>query len=565
VFIVGAIEMTAKARVATVGQIGGVPVLILKEGTSRTFGKEAQRVNIMAARAVAEIVRSSLGPRGMDKMLVDSLGDITITNDGATILEEMDVQHPAAKMMVEVAKSQDKEVGDGTTTAVVLAGELLKEAESLLEKNIHPTVIIGGFKKAVEKAKEVLEKIAISVSIDDEEALRKIAMTSMSGKVVAVAKEHLADIAVKAVKQIAEERDGKLFADIDQIQIIKKKGGGLLDTKLIYGIIIDKEVVHPGMPKRVEKAKIALLDCPLEVEKTEIDAEIRITDPEQMRAFLEEEERLLKSMVEKIKNTGANVVFCQKGIDDIAQHYLAKNGILAVRRVKKSDMEKLSRATGGRIVTNIDDLTPNDLGEADLVEERKVADEKMVFVEGCKNPRSVSILIRGGLERFVDEVERAIKDALYVVADVIREPKIVAGGGAPELEVAKALREYAVSVGGREQLAVEAFANAIEVIPRTLAENAGLDPIDILAELRALHEKPEGKWYGVDVFGGKPADMLKLDVVEPLIVKFNAIKSAVESAAMILRIDDIIAASRFEEEKEKEKEKEEEEESETKF
>jgi len=556
--------VSREARVATLGQIGGVPVLILKEGTSRTVGREAQRVNVMAARAVAEIVRSSLGPRGMDKMLVDSLGDITITNDGATILEEMDVQHPAAKMMVEVAKSQDKEVGDGTTSAVILAGELLKEAESLLEKNIHPTIIINGFKKAAEKSKEILENIAIPVSLDDEETLKKIAMTSMSGKVVSVAKEHLAEIAVKAVKQIAEERDGKMFADIDRIQLIKKKGGGLLDTKLIYGIIIDKEVVHPGMPKRVEKAKIALLNCPLEVEKTEIDAEIRITDPEQMRAFLEEEERILKSMVEKIKEKGANVVFCQKGIDDVAQHFLAKNGILAVRRVKKSDMEKLARATGGRIVTSVDDLTPNDLGEAELVEERKVADEKMVFVEGCKHPKAVSILIRGGLERFVDEAERALKDALYVVADVVREPRIVAGGGAPELEVSKLLKEYAVSVGGREQLAIEAFAKAIEVIPRTLAENAGLDPIDILTELIAAHEKPEGKWYGVDVFGGEPADMLKLDVVEPLIVKLNAIRSAVEAASMILRIDDIIAASRFEE-KEKEKEKEEEEETESKF
>ncbi|MCS7373399.1 MAG: thermosome subunit beta [archaeon GB-1845-036] len=551
------------AKSATIGQIGGIPVLILKEGTSRTFGKEAQRVNIMAARAVAEIVRSSLGPRGMDKMLVDSLGDITITNDGATILDEMDVQHPAAKMMVEISKAQDKEVGDGTTTAVILAGELLKEAESLLEKNIHPTVIINGFKKAAKKAEEILRKMSIPVNLDDEETLKKIAMTSISGKVVSVAKEHLAKIAVKAVKQIAEKTDDKLFADIDQIQIIKKKGGGLLDTELVYGMIIDKEVVHPGMPKRVENAKIALLDCPLEVEKTEIDAEIRITDPEQMRAFLEEEEKILKSMVEKIKNIGANVVFCQKGIDDIAQHYLAKNKILAVRRVKKSDMEKLARATGARIVTNIDDLTESDLGAAGLVEERKVADEKLVFVEDCKNPRSVSILIRGGLERLVDEAERAIKDALYVVADVVREPRIVAGGGAPEAEVAKVLREYAVSVGGREQLAIEAFANAIEVIPRTLAENAGLDPIDILTELRALHESQENKWYGVDVFEGKPIDMFEKNVLEPLIVKTNAISSAVEAAGLILRIDDIIAATKFEEEKEKEKKGPEEEESES--
>ena len=537
------------AKLATVGQIGGVPVLILKEGTNRTSGKEAQRINIMAARAVSEIVRSSLGPRGMDKMLVDSLGDITITNDGATILEEMDVQHPAAKMMVEISKSQDKEVGDGTTTAVILAGELLKAAESLLEKNIHPTVMINGFKKATKKAEEVLEKIAIPIDVNDEEKLRKIAETSISGKVVSVAGSYLSNIAVKAVKQITEERNGEVISDIDQVQIIKRKGGGLLDTTLVYGIILDKEVVHPGMPKRVENAKIALIDSPLEVEKTEVDAEIRISDPEQMKAFLKEEEHILRTMVEKIKKVGANVVFCQKGIDDVAQHFLAKNKIMAVRRVKKSDMEKLARATGARIVTSIDDLSPDDLGYAGLVEQRKIADEKLVFIEKCKNPRSVSILIRGGLERFVDEAERALKDALYVVADVMKEPKIVAGGGAPEAEVAKALREYAVSVGGREQLAIEAFADAVEVVPRTLAENAGLDSIDILTELRALHESPENKWYGVDVFEGKPADMLAKSIIEPLIVKTNAISSAVEAAGLILRIDDIIAATKFESEK----------------
>ena len=539
------------AKTATLGQIGGVPVLILKEGTSRTAGKEALRANIMAARAVAEILKTSLGPKGMDKMLVDSLGDITITNDGATILKEMDVQHPAAKMMVEISKAQDDEVGDGTTTAVVLAGELLKQAEALLDKNIHPAVINNGFKKAATKAEEILRRISLPVDINDDETLKKVAMTSISGKVVSVAAEHLANLAVKAVKQIMEERDGKYIADIDQIQIIKRKGGSILDTALVYGVVLDKEVVHPGMPKRVEKAKIALLDCPLEVEKTEIDAEIRITDPEQMKAFLEEEERILRKMVDKIRSVGANVVFCQKGIDDVAQHFLAKYGILAARRIKKSDMEKLVRATGGKIVTNIEDLTENDLGYAELVEQRKIAEEKMIFVEGCKNPKSVSILIRGGLERFVDEAERSLKDALHVVADVIKEPRILAGGGAPELEVSKELKEYAVSVGGREQLAIEAFANALEVIPRTLAENAGLDPIEILTELRALHADPKNVWYGVDVYEGKPKDMLKENVLEPLIVKLNAIKTAVEEASFILRIDDIVAAAKTEAGKEK--------------
>ncbi|MEM2184200.1 MAG: thermosome subunit beta [Candidatus Methanomethylicia archaeon] len=539
------------AKTATLGQIGGVPVLILKEGTSRTAGKEAMRANIMAARAIAEVLKSSLGPKGMDKMLVDSLGDITITNDGATILKEMDVQHPAAKMMVEISKAQDDEVGDGTTTAVVLAGELLKQAEGLLDKNIHSAIINSGYKKAVIKAEEILRKIAIPVDINDEKTLKEVAMTSISGKVVSVAAEHLAEIAVKAVKQIMEEKDGKFIADVDQIQLIKRKGGSVLDTTLIYGVVLDKEVVHPGMPKRVEKAKIALLDCPLEVEKTEIDAEIRINDPEQMRAFLEEEERILKKMVDKIKSVGANVVFCQKGIDDVAQHFLAKYGILAARRIKKSDMEKLARATGARIVTSIDDITEGDLGYAELVEQRKISEEKMIFVEGCKNPKSVSILIRGGLERFVDEAERSLRDALYVVADVIKEPKVLAGGGAPEIEVAKEIRTYAASVGGREQLAIEAFANALEVIPRTLAENAGLDPIEIIAELRALHSDPNNVWYGVDVYEGKPNDMLKKKVLEPLIVKLNAIKTAVEEASFMLRIDDIIAASRTEVGKEK--------------
>ncbi len=535
-------------------------MLVLKEGTSRRTGREAMSLNFMVAKAIAETVKTTLGPRGMDKMLIDSLGDITITNDGATILDEMDVQHPVAKLLVEIAKAQDEEVGDGTTTTVVLTGELIKEAEKLLEKNIHPTVIVTGYKKALEKAEEVLREMAIKVDINDIEALKKVATTSMRGKAVAAFRDHLAEIAVKAAKQIAEERDGRIVANVDDyVQLIKKKGGSFLDTQLIYGIIVDKEVVHPDMPKRVEKAKIALIDAPLEVEKTEIDAEIRINSPEQMKMFLDEEARLLKDMVEKIKAAGANVVFCQKGIDDLAQYYLAKAGILAVRRVKKSDMEKLARATGAKIITNIEEISPDVLGYAELVEERKVADEKMVFVEGCPNPRAVSILVRGGLERAVDEAERNLVDALSVVADVLEEPYVLPGGGAPETEVAKELRKFAASLGGKEQLAVEAFANALEAIPRALAENSGLDPIDIVAELRAAHEKPDGWKYGVDVFEGKVADMWAMGVIEPLSVKLQAIKAATEAATMILRIDDIIAASKLEEKgKEKKEEKKEE-------
>jgi thermosome len=548
---------------AQIAQLGGVPVLVLKEGTSRKTGREAMALNFMVAKAIAETVKTTLGPRGMDKMLIDSLGDITITNDGATILDEMDVQHPVAKLMVEIAKAQDDEVGDGTTTVVILTGELIKEAEKLLEKNIHPTVIVAGYKKALEEAERILRRIAVKVDINDFEMLKKVAMTSMRGKAVAAFREYLAEIAVKAAKQVAEEKDGKIVANVDDyVQLVKKKGGSFLDTQLVYGVIVDKEVVHPDMPKRVEKARIALIDAPLEVEKTEIDAEIRISSPEQMKMFLDEEARLLKDMVEKIKAAGANVVFCQKGIDDLAQYYLAKAGILAVRRVKKSDMEKLARATGGRIITNIEEVSPEVLGYAELVEERKVADEKMVFVEGCPNPRAVSILVRGGLERAVDEAERNLVDALSVVSDVLEEPYVLPGGGAPEAELAKELRKYAAKVGGREQLAIEAFANALEVIPRTLAENSGLDPIDIMAELRAAHEKPDGWKYGVDVFEGKVADMWALGVIEPLAVKLQAIKAATEAAAMILRIDDIIAASKLEEKGKEKKEEEKKEESE---
>ncbi len=522
----------------------GQPVLVLKEGTSRNRGKEAQKNNIAAALAVADTIKTTLGPRGMDKMLIDSMGDITITNDGAAILKDMNIEHPAAKMIVEVAKTQDDMVGDGTTTAVIIAGELLKKAEELLDQNIHPTVIVGGYRKASQKAMEVLAKIGITVELDDKKTLKKVAVTSMSSKAVGTAREHFADIAIEAVKQVSEKRGEQTVVDIDNIQIIKKEGKSLLETELVRGIILDKEVVHSGMPKRVEKAKIALVNAALEVKKTEISAEIRIRDPTQIKAFLDKETNMLRDMVEKIKRSKANVLVCQKGIDDMAQHFLAKEGILAVRRAKESDMDKLSRATGGKIVTNLDDLKPEDLGYAGLVEERKIGDDKMVFIEGCKDPRSVSILIRAGLERMVDEAERAMHDALSVVADVFRKNNVVAGGGAAEAEVARELRDYAVKVGGREQLAVNAFAESLEAIPKTLAENAGLEQIDISVALRTAHEKPKGQYMGVDVFTGKVANMYEMGVIEPLSVKEQAIKSATESACMILRIDDIIAATK---------------------
>ena len=523
---------------------GGQPVLILKEGTSRKRGKEAQTNNIMAAKVIAEVLRTTLGPRGMDKMLIDGLGDITITNDGAAILDEIDVQHPAAKMMVEVAKTQDNMVGDGTTTAVILAGELLRKAEELLAQNIHPTVIVNGYRKAVDKAVEALAKLAITVNLDDLETLKKVSMTSMGSKAVGNARSHLSDITIDAVKLIAEKRGEKTIADIDNIQRVKKVGKSLIDTELIKGIIIDKEIVNAGMPKRVEKAKIALLDSPLEVEKTEFSAEIRIKDPNQMQAFLDKETQMLKNMVVKIKASGATVLFCQKGIDDMAQHFLAKEGIIAARRVKQSDMEKLARATGGIVITKLDDLTGKDLGEAGIVEERKVGDDKMIFVEKCKEPRSVAILIRAGLERMVDEADRAMNDALSVVADVVEDNKIVAGGGATEAEIAKVLRGFATTVGGREQLAIEAFADALEIVPKTLAENAGLESIDILVGLRSAHEKKNGHLMGVDVFKGKIVNSYEDGVVEPLKVKEQAMKSAAEVAAMILRIDDVIASTK---------------------
>jgi thermosome len=551
--------MAEKARAAIV-PTQGIPVLILKEGSTRTAGFEALRNNMMAAITIAEMLRTTYGPRGMDKMLVDTIGDVTITNDGATILDKMDVQHPAAKMLVQIAKGQDEEVGDGTKTSVIFTGELLKAAEELLEKNVHPTVIVNGYKKALEEAIRYAQELAEDVDLQDFETLKKIASTALTSKAVHGVRDYFAEIAVKAILQIVEERGGRKYVDIDNVQIIKKHGGSLADTKLVYGIVLDKEVVHPGMPKRVEKARIALLDAPLEIEKTEIDAEIRISDPEQMRKFLEEKENILKGLVDKIVSVGANVVICQKGIDDVAQHFLAKKGILAVRRVKRSDMEKLERATGGRIVSNIEDLTENDLGYAELVEERKVGEDKMVFVEGTKNPKAVSIVIRGGLERIVDEAERVFRDALSVVADVVKMPKVVYGAGAFEIELARYIREYANKVGGKESLAVEAFAKALEGIVATLIENAGLDPIEKLSELRRAHSQPGGKYYGINVFTGNIEDARKMGVIEPLVVKINALKAGTEAATMIMRIDDIIAASRAKEEKREEKKEKREEE-----
>ncbi|MDH7507417.1 MAG: thermosome subunit beta [Candidatus Thermoplasmatota archaeon] len=517
------------------------PIIVLKEGTTREKGRGAQKNNIMVAVAISDAVKSTLGPKGMDKMLVDSMGDVVITNDGATILKEIDVEHPAAKMIVEVAKSQDEECGDGTTTAVILTGELLKSAEELLNQNIHPTMICKGYKLASEKATEILDELAITINPGDKKTLRNIAMTSMASKGASGLKELLADIVVDAATSVAEEIDGKTVVDLDNIQIQKKQGGSIQDTEIIKGIILDKERVHDGMPKQVNKAKIALVDAALEVKKTEVDAKIEIRDPSQLQAFLDEEESMLKKMVEKVKNSGANVLICQKGIDDIAQHFLAKEGIYAVRRAKKSDMEKLAKATGGRIVASLDDLSSEDLGYAGTVEEKKFGEDKMTFITDCKNPKAVSIFIRGGTEHVVDELERAMHDALSVVKAALEDGKMTAGGGATAAAIAMALRNYAPTIGGREQMAIEAFANAIEAVPKTLVQNAGLDPIDIMLEIRQAHKKGN-KYAGIDVFNGKVADMLKQNVVEPLRVSMQEIQSATEASTMILRIDDVIAA-----------------------
>jgi thermosome len=523
-------------------------VIILKEGTSRTQGREALKANIVAAKIIAESVRTSLGPKGMDKMLVDGFGDVTITNDGATILDEMEVQHPAAKMMVEVAKTQDDEVGDGTTTSVVVAGELLKKAEELIDQNVHPTVIVDGYRAASTKALEILDEIAVKVEPLDKATLRRVAEVSLASKILAEYKTTMADLAVSAVLQVAEKIPEGYRVDIEDVKVEKKAGEALGDTALIKGIVLDKEVVHPGMPKRIEDGKIALVDAPLEVEKTEFDAKINIENPEQMKSFLDEEEKMLKNMVEKVAVAGANVLLCEKGIDDVAQHYLAKKGVLAVRRVKQSDMEKLVKATGGRVVSNLDDLSQRDLGNAKLVEERKIADDKMVFVEGCKNPKAVTILVRGGSERLVDEAERSLHDALCVVRDVVRDPRVVAGGGAPEAEIARRLREYSQKMPGKEQLAVLGFAESLESVPMSLAENSGLDPIDIMVQLRAAHEKGQ-VWAGVDIVDGGVADLKEKNILEPHGVKMQVIKSSAEAAGMILKVDDVIASAKSREDK----------------
>jgi thermosome len=516
------------------------PIFILPEGYQRTMGKDAQRSNILAAKQVAETVRTTLGPKGMDKMIVDSLGDVTVTNDGVTILEEMNIENPAAKMLVEVAKTQENQVGDGTTTAVVLAGELLKSAEDLLEKDIHPTVIAKGYRLAADKAQEILASIAEDISESDNEILKSIAITAMTGKGAEASKEKLADLTVEGIKMVADKENDTLHIDIDNVKLEKKVGDGTEDSELIKGILLDKERVHSGMPRVIKGAKILLLDTAIEIKSTETDAKIEINDPLKLQEFIDQEERMLKEMTDKIISSGANVVFCQKGIDDIAQHYLAKSNIYACRRVKKSDMDKLARATGAKVITNLKELSNEELGSSGVVEETKIGDEEMTIVKECSNPKAVTILVRGGTEHVVDEVERAMKDAIGDVAAALRDGKVVAGAGAPEVETAKQLRDYANSLSGREQLAVLAFADSIEIIPRTLAENAGLDPIDMLTELKSQHDK-NVKWAGIDVFSGKVGDAWNSGVIEPLKIKTQAVKSASEVAELILRIDDIIA------------------------
>ena len=520
-----------------------MPVVILKDGAEQSKGREAQKNNIAAAKIIAEIVHTSLGPRGMDKMLVDSLGDVTITNDGATILKEIDVQHPAAKMLVEISKTTDNEVGDGTTSAVVLAGALLEHAESLIIQDVHPTIIVDGYRKAAKKAKQFLDDIAEKITANDKSSLLKIAKTSMQTKLVRKDSEKLSEMVVKAILSVAEKNNEKYSVDIDDIKVEKKSGGSISDSSIIRGIVLDKEIVHSGMPKKTIDGKIALINTALEISKTETDAKINISNPQQMKSFLDEENRMLKTMVDKVIGSGATVVLCQKGIDDMAQHYLAKAGILAVRRVKESDMTKLAKATGARIVTNLDDLFEKDLGSAALIQEKKVEEDKWVFVEGCKHPKSVTLLLRAGSQRVVDEVERSIHDSLMVVIDVMEHPSIVAGGGAPETFAATKIRSWAKSLEGREQLAVEKFADALEAIPLALAENAGMDPIDTLTNLRSKQIKGE-KWIGIDVMKAKVGNMQSSDIIEPLIVKQQIVSAAAEAACMILRIDDVIATAK---------------------
>ena len=527
---------------ASIHQTPNGPVLVLKESALQQKGRDAQKNNIAAAKLVADLVKTSLGPRGLDKMLVDSLGDVTITNDGATILKEIDAQHPAAKMMVEVSKTIDTEVGDGTTSSVVFAGALLEKAEKLLEKDVHSTVIVDGYQAASEKSLELLADFAKSIKPDDQESLIKIAKTSMQSKLISEDSEPMSKLVVGAILKIAEKNGDAYSVDLDNLKVEKKSGASIQDTALIKGIVLDKEIVHSGMPTKIQNAKIALVNAALEVEKTEMSAEIRISDPSQMQMFLEEENRMLKEMVAKLHNAGTNVLICQKGIDDISQHYLAKHGILAVRRVKESDMTKLAKATGGRITTNLDDITEKDLGHADLVQQKKIETDKWVFIEGCKNPHAVTILIRGGSQRVVDEVDRSIHDSLMVVKDVIETPSIVTGGGSAEAYLAGQLNEYADSFDGREQLAVKQYAEALESIPLTIAENAGMDPIDTIISLRAKQNSGK-KGSGINAREGKIGDMNSLNILEPLVVKEQIIKSATETACMILRIDDVIAIS----------------------
>lgn len=517
-------------------------VMILKEGSERTTGKDAQRNNILAAKVITETIKTTLGPQGMDKMLVSGMGDVVITNDGATIMKELDIQHPAAKMLVEVAKSQDNEVGDGTTTAVVLTGGLLTKAEKLLDQDVHPTVIVEGYKKAAEKSLEILQNLAIDIQPDDEKMLKLVAITSMRTKATAGTSDHLATLATDAVRQIIEERDGKITADIDRIKVLKKKGEGMEQSELVKGIVVDKEVSHPQMPKQVKNAKIALLNSKLEIEKTEFDAKININSPDQMKLFLDEEESMLREMTDSVVKSGANVVICEKSIDDLALHFLAKKNIMALKNASSGDMEKLAKATGGTILASTKEINAQALGEAKLVEEVKIGEDKLVYVRECKDPHAVTVVIRGGSDHVVDEAERSFHDAICVVRNAIEDHKVVAGGGAPEAETAKQLRDYALKVGGREQLAIEAYAEALETIPLTIAENSGLDPIDILVELRTKHSTPENKWFGVNVKTGKISDMLTNNIIEPLRVKLQVVKSATEAANMLLRIDDVVAS-----------------------
>lgn len=525
-------------------RVQGQQVVIMGEDAQRILGRDAQRMNIMAARAVGEIVRSTLGPKGMDKMLVDTLGDIVVTGDGVTILKEMEIEHPAAKMVVEVAKTQEDEVGDGTTTAVVLTGELLHKAEALLDQNIHSAVIVHGYDLAATKANEILEGMAKTIKITDTDVLMNISKTSMKGRVTEAHSDHLAKLIINGVRLVAEPgTDGGHKVDIDNIKVEKKAGGSLADSELVAGIVVDKERVHAGMPRQVANANIAVLNCALEIEKTETEAKINITAPEQLEAFMQQEEKMLHNMVDKIKSAGTTVVFCQKGIDDIAQHYLSKYGIFTTRRVKESDISKLAKATGARVITNLSDLSKDDLGHAKLVEEVKLAGEAMTFVRECKNPKAVTLLVRGGTEHIVDEAERSISDAIKVVAAGVESGRVVAGGGAPEVEVSAQLKKYAPTIGGREQLAIEAFASALEIIPRSLAENAGFDPIDLLVELKSAHDK--GQTYaGIDIVTGKVTNTYNKGVIEPVKVKKQALKSASETAMMILKIDDVIASSK---------------------